>query len=61
MQTNEDRLTRDLQYDASKLSQTCIFLHRAVLVMQLDINPHKTDCFVDCRIVYVIFPIIIIS
>ena len=37
--------------------------HKAgiIVVMQLDVDPHKAGNIVGCRIVYVIFLIIVIS
>ena len=36
-------------------------LRMTVQVMQLDVDPYKADSIVGCRIVYVIFLIIVIS
>ena len=46
----EKKLTKDLQYDASKSVQTC-----TAQVMQLGVGLHKTDSIVGCQIVYIIF------
>ena len=47
MKTTNERLTRDLQHDASKFGQEWIFIGR-LKMMQLDVDLHKTDSIVGC-------------
>lgn len=60
MQATHERLTTDIQH-CSSINPGQADLHRAALVMKLDVDPHKAGNIIDCRIVYVIFFIIVIS
>ena len=60
METMEERLTRDVQHGASKI-RPGVGLRRMAQVIQLGVDPHKAGSIVGCRIVYVIFLIIVIS
>ena len=54
---------KDLQgiFNVVQINSVRRDLRRTDQVMQLDIDPYKTGSIVDCRIVYVIFFIIVKS